>query len=731
MIFSALMSVLDRFGHRRYRALLSPYLDGELSADLKSKVEAHLEQCAGCRAEADELRFASRLASQLSISVESPAAFPRWQRALAEGRFATKIANGRRRLAVIAAAVAVVILAAAAGWFFTRETGETWKVMRTAGAPAIGKNPVKEIAQFKAGQWLETDSDSRALIQVGLIGVVEVSPNTQIGLVTARADNHRLSLTKGRIEAAITAPPRLFFIETPAATAIDYGCAYSLEVSEDGECLLRVTAGWVALNLGDRESLVPAGAICHAVPGKGPGTPYLEDSSKAFRAALRKIDFGEGGSDQVSILLAEARTKEALSLWHLLVRLGGEARGQVFDRLAALVPPPQTVTREAALRLDRQALDAWKESVELASVGVTLPALTLSTGALQPTANLNQARYAHTATLLPDGRVLVAGGVGPDYRPLAITELYDPATSRFIASAPMLAQRAWHAATRLKNGQVLITGGANSVQPRETLATAEVFDPATQSFRQAGPQTGVMTVPREAHKATLLSDGKVLITGGHDRSGRHLASTEIYDPATRQFTPAGNMLTARSDHTATLLGNGMVLVTGGMTNAPSETQTLASAELFDPVKRSFSPVENMHTVRAKHSAALLSDGNVIVMGGTDVRLVRGKKASAEIYDPAKRQFAQTGNMNTARYKIRDAVVVLRDGRVLVAGGGAQVEVYDPATGVFRLVKGDLGAARHYATATLLADGRVLFTGGYASGNADGLIAEAGAWIYQP
>ncbi|HEX9001361.1 MAG TPA: zf-HC2 domain-containing protein [Blastocatellia bacterium] len=737
MAFHGLTAFFDRFGHRRYRALLSPYIDGELSAEMKRQVEAHLERCAGCRAELDELLFASRLASRLSILNENPSSFPRWQQVEEAGRFAPQSANGRRRLAVITATAAVVMLAVAAGWFFTRETGDTWQVMRTAGAPAIGKTQVKEIAQFKAGQWLETDPESRALIKVGTIGVVEVSPNTRIGLVTARPDNHRLSLTKGRIEAAIAAPPRLFFIETLAATAIDYGCAYSLEVNEDSECVLRVTAGWVALNLGERESLVPAGALCHAIPGKGPGTPYLEDSSAAFRSALRLIDFGESGGRQVSgrqvngiqvnILLAEARAKDALSLWHLLARLNGEARGRVYDRLAALVPPPHTVTREAVLRLDRQALDAWKESVELASVGVTLPAIPMTTGALQPVAGLNQARYAHAAALLADGRVLVMGGVGPEFVSLASTEVFDPATNRFTASAPMLAQRASHAATRLNNGQVLITGGFQDVRPRVTLSTAELFDPATGSFRQ----TGRMTAPRESHKATLLPDGKVLITGGHDRTGRHLASAEIYDPATRQFTSAGSMLTPRSDHVATLLSNGMVLVTGGMTNAPAETLTLSSAELFDPLKRVFSAVGSMHTVRAKHSAALLPDGKVIVMGGTDVRLGRGKKASAELYDPAKRQFAQTGNMNTARYKIRDAVVVLRDGRVLVAGGGTQVEVYDPASGVFRLVKGDLGAARHYATATLLADGRVLFAGGYATGSNAGLIAEAGAWIYQP
>jgi hypothetical protein len=727
MIFQRFTSVLDHVGHRRHRARLSPYIDGELTERMAERVQAHLAGCARCRAERDELAFASRLASQLSLPDEAPSPFPRWQRAQAAGLADSQAQRGKRRPVFAAAATALALLALAAMWFFTREQGEAWEVVRLGGAPLIAANGVRQNAQIKVGEWLETGNASRALIKVGMIGQVEVGPNTRIELLAARPDEHRLSLTKGRIEAAIAAPPRLFFIETPSAVAIDYGCAYTLEVNDAGESLIQVTAGWVGMNLNGRESLVPAGARCRSVPGKGPGTPYLDDASEAFRAALQQIDFGAGGGEAVNTVLAEARVKDALSLWHLLGRLGGEERGRVYDRLASLVPPPGAVTREAALRLDRRALEMWKESIELASVGVSPSSIPTATGSIRPTGVLKEARYAHTATLLADGRVLITGGVGPDDAPLTSTELYAPARGDFTASAHLLSQRAWHTATRLTDGSVLIVGGYRSTRAREVLPTAELFDPATQSFIAVGQ----MRAARAAHRATLLADGRVLITGGQGATLRHAASAEIYDPATRRFTPAGSLLTPRSDHTATLLADGRVLIAGGATNGPPDSQTVAAAELYDPAKNVFTPAGSLHTARAKHSAALLPDGRVLIIGGSDVQISRGRFASAEVYDPAKGTFAEVGNMSTARYKIRDAVVALRDGRILVAGGGPKVEVYDPASGVFGLVKGDLGSARHYATATLLADGRVLFAGGYASGDATGLIAGASAWIYQP
>src|SRR5262249_16359967 len=131
-----------------------------------------------------------------------------------------------------------------------------------------------------------------------------------------------------------------------------------------------------------------------------------------------------------------------------------------------------------------------------------------------------------------------------------------------------------------------------------------------------------------------------------------------------------------------------------------------------------------------HSAELLPDGRVIIIGGANAMMWDGRYASAEIFDPATGKFTPTGNLNTARYKIRDAVVLLRNGKILVAGGG-RAEIYDPATGLFGAVKGGMGTTRYYATATLLPSGEVLILGGYSAESSGAMPANASAWIYQP
>jgi len=141
------------------------------------------------------------------------------------------------------------------------------------------------------GQVLETDGRSRARIAVGSIGNVDIDENTRVRLLATEPTEHRLELTRGKMSARIWAPPRLFFVDTPSAVAADLGCAYTLEVDDQGASKLRVTSGWVALELKDRESIVPAEASCDTQPGIGPGTPYFEDASPVFRAALSRMDF--------------------------------------------------------------------------------------------------------------------------------------------------------------------------------------------------------------------------------------------------------------------------------------------------------------------------------------------------------------------------------------------------------------------------------------------------------
>jgi len=175
------------------------------------------------------------------------------------------------------------------------------------------------------------------------------------------------------MSAHIWAPPRLFFVNTPSAVAADLGCAYTLEVDDQGSSLLRVTSGWVALELENRESIVPAGAACETRPSLGPGTPYFEDCAAGFKDALKKVDFDPDAAARSAALkemLSQARTRDTLTLWHLLTRVEGEDRARVYDKMAALFPPPAGVTREGVLALNQQMLDAWRDAMETTWMGI-------------------------------------------------------------------------------------------------------------------------------------------------------------------------------------------------------------------------------------------------------------------------------------------------------------------------------------------------------------------------
>jgi hypothetical protein len=248
-----------------------------------------------------------------------------------------------------------------------REVRPFWEVASLNGTPRIGAREINAKGRLRLGQWLETDSTSRAQIEVSSIGQVEIDPNTRVRLLETKPTEHRLELARGRMSAHIWAPPRLFFVDTPSAVAADLGCSYTLEVDDYGRSLLRVTTGWVALQLKDRESMVPAGAACATRPGIGPGTPYFEDASEAFREALSKVDFEhiQGDETPLEIVLVNARVRDTLTLWHLLARVQGPDRALVYDRMTALVPPPEGVTREGALALNQQMLDSWKDKLEL------------------------------------------------------------------------------------------------------------------------------------------------------------------------------------------------------------------------------------------------------------------------------------------------------------------------------------------------------------------------------
>jgi hypothetical protein len=357
-------------------SLTSAYCHDELSPAQSLRVAEHLIGCQRCRGEFEEVRFGARLAAQLP-PIEAPESLWSGIEIALEHHGRSGVRRERRRLIpfpiqprFVLASIALVLLVFGFAAFWLRHApgplapaGSSWDVARLAGAPRIGAALVSDKAKLGVGQWLETDTNSRAQISVSDIGQVDIDSNSRVRLLETNPTEHRLELAEGRLSARISAPPKLFFVNTPSAVAEDLGCAYTLEVDKAGNSLLRVTTGWVSLQLKDRESLVPAGAACATKPGIGPGTPYFEDASATFRSALAKVDTDRNRA-QLKIVLSNARVRDTLTLWNLLPRVAEVDRGLVFDRLAALVAPPDGVTREGILKLDQRMLDAWKERLE-------------------------------------------------------------------------------------------------------------------------------------------------------------------------------------------------------------------------------------------------------------------------------------------------------------------------------------------------------------------------------
>lgn len=279
-------------------------------------------------------------------------------------------------------AVAAIILLAVAAFFLlrpisTKNLGPAWDVGRLEGTPRVGWHSIGEKTgpgKLRIGQTLVTDRSSRAAITLDETGRVEVDAGSRLRLVVSGPGRKRLSLERGTIHATIWAPPGEFVVDTPSAVAVDLGCVYTLHVDDSGAGLLRTAMGWVGFKLNGHESFIPAGAVCATRPKTGPGTPYFEDASESFREALSKFDFAASSPQErnalLGILLTDARKKDGLTLWHLLSRVDAPDRPGVYDRLAVLAPPPASVTRDGILRLDRQMLDSWWNSLGFGDVSL-------------------------------------------------------------------------------------------------------------------------------------------------------------------------------------------------------------------------------------------------------------------------------------------------------------------------------------------------------------------------
>lgn len=326
------------------------------------------------------------------------------------------------------------------------------------------------------------------------------------------------------------------------------------------------------------------------------------------------------------------------------------------------------------------------------------------------TGSLSAGRAVHTATLLTNGLVLVAGGVNSSGWPTTC-ELYDPVAGTWSTTGSLNSGRAYHTATLLLNGKVLVTGGSTF----SDLTSCELYDPSTGTWSL----TGSLNNARDSHTATLLANGKVLVSGGLGGSG-DLTSCEIYDPSTGVWTSTGSLNTARDSHSATLLNNGKVLVAGGYSY--SSSGELSSAELYDPSTGTWTTTGSLNAGRFYFAIVHMPDDKVLVVGGGQNS---GNLSSAELYNPATGTWSTTGSLGNAR--ALTTATPLPDGTVVAAAGQnsagsaiSSVEVYNPVTGTWS-TSASLNTARYSHTATLLQSGNILIVGGQ---NSSGLVSSA-------
>ena len=341
-----------------------------------------------------------------------------------------------------------------------------------------------------------------------------------------------------------------------------------------------------------------------------------------------------------------------------------------------------------------------------------------------PTGSMETARVHHTATLMPNGKVLIAGGADGAGNSLASAELFDSVTGTFSPTASMSSARSDAGAALLSNGKVLVVGGGDSAG--NMFATAELYDPASANFSP----TGSMSTPRLGATITPLANGKVLIAGGFGPGTSalpRLDSAEVYDPATGSFSSAGSMSVGRVLHTAVLLADGKVLIAGGTTSSGGGGAATASADLYDPQTNAFTPITKMMTDRAQLTSTLLGNGEVLTVGGWNGHAADSADDPpwdplfGELFSPVSKIFSQTGNMSTTRMGHTSSR--LPDGTVLVVGGvpnlqnqdeqpsdPQSVELFIPTSATFTTT-GGLAIERSDHTATVLPNGQVLVTGG--------------------
>ena len=339
-------------------------------------------------------------------------------------------------------------------------------------------------------------------------------------------------------------------------------------------------------------------------------------------------------------------------------------------------------------------------SVETASLGAML-----------------HSRVYHSATLLPDGRVLVTGGMDEAFTPLRTSEVFDPETNQWTEAGEMTESRTEHSAALLEDGRVIVTGGLN--EKLKIIGTTEIFDPETGRWSEF---EGMRTV-RRGHFTLPLPDGRVAVVGGVGQTLGGLGilanisavgallSTEIYDPKTDSWTQASDMREGHSGGLAVVLKDGRVLVAGGYNQA----EGLASSEVFDPNLGEWMRTASMARKTFANTAIVLPDGSVLFTGGFGMsRSKGGITPGSEVFDPHSNEWRKAPD--TVHGRMGHTITLLPDGRVVAIGGATAegpvntAEYMEPETWLWSEIT-PMSVQRSQHTATLLHDGRILVAGG--------------------
>ncbi len=367
----------------RARELMHGFIDRDLTPEESSQVQSHLDGCVACAAEAAALRDVvgslSRLPRDITPDTDlwpaiarqlTPAAGASVRTATDEStrpgaaRIAAWLGLGRRQLAWGVSVLALAVLALVVGRAVWEGRQTPWEIDRLEGAPLVGDKDLTGARPLRRGDWVRTDASSRARVSAPDVGRVDIGPGTEVRLLTSRSREHRIELAQGTLSAFIWAPPRLFFVETPAGVAEDLGCQYDLVVDRAGNGTLEVSLGFVSFERAGHEVIVPQGARCDLRAGRGPGTPHVHTATATLRQALARFDAAEPGSAALlDPLLEVASASDAVTLWHLLPRVSETERRRVIDRLAGFVPLPEGVTRAGAAALDARMLEVWWSAI--------------------------------------------------------------------------------------------------------------------------------------------------------------------------------------------------------------------------------------------------------------------------------------------------------------------------------------------------------------------------------